>query len=53
MVLILVSYLYRQVIEGTDTLKLIEEQETYNERPIKECKIMNCGIVDVNGLYKT
>jgi len=44
---------FGEVIEGTDTLQLLERQETYNERPLKECKIINCGVLDVNGLYKT
>lgn len=44
-------YFHREVIEGTETLKLLEEQDTYNERPLKECRIKNCGIVDVNALY--
>lgn len=34
---------FGQVIEGTDTLKAIEEQDTMNERPMKEIKITACG----------
>lgn len=43
---------FGQVIEGEETLKKLEEQETYNERPVKECRLVNCGVVDVDALYK-
>ena len=35
----------RQVIEGTQTLKKMEEQETMNERPTKDVKITDCGVL--------
>ena len=41
----------RQVIEGMDVLKILEEQETYNERPKKKCLIADCGIFDVEKLW--
>jgi hypothetical protein len=34
------------VIEGTQTLKKMEEQETMNERPRKDIKITGCGALD-------
>lgn len=43
--------IYRQVIEGMAVLKILEEQETYNERPKKACVIANCGIFDVEKLF--
>ena len=41
----------RQVIEGMDVLKILEEQETYNERPKKKCLIADCGIFNVEKLW--
>ncbi|KAK3098704.1 hypothetical protein FSP39_022239 [Pinctada imbricata] len=35
---------FGQVIEGTETLKKMEEQETMNERPTKDIKITGCGL---------
>lgn len=35
----------RQVIEGTQTLKKMEEQDTMNERPTKDIKITDCGVL--------
>ncbi|XP_070567551.1 probable inactive peptidyl-prolyl cis-trans isomerase-like 6 [Ptychodera flava] len=35
---------FGQVVEGTEVLKKLEEQETYNERPKKDCKVTDCGI---------
>jgi|SRR6218665_879099 len=35
--------LYRQVIEGTSTLKEIEQLETMNERPLTTAVIASCG----------
>ncbi|ESO85751.1 hypothetical protein LOTGIDRAFT_195649 [Lottia gigantea] len=35
---------FGQIIEGTETLKKIEEQETMNERPVKDVKITDCGV---------
>ncbi|XP_072019302.1 probable inactive peptidyl-prolyl cis-trans isomerase-like 6 [Amphiura filiformis] len=35
---------FGKVIEGTQLLKTLEGQETYNERPKKDCKIAACGI---------
>ncbi|XP_062596471.1 uncharacterized protein LOC134257913 [Saccostrea cucullata] len=36
---------FGQVIEGTQTLKKMEEQETMNERPRKDIKITDCGVL--------
>jgi len=37
---------FGQVIEGLDILDALEEQETYNERPLQECRIKTCGQVE-------
>lgn len=42
---------FSQVIEGMKTLKILEDQETYNERPKKMCLIADCGIFDVAKLW--
>lgn len=42
---------FGEVIEGMDVLKLLEEQETYNERPKKECLVVDCGIFDIEKLW--
>ena len=39
---------FRQVIEGTKVLRQLEEQNTYNERPIKACKIEDCGLFNLD-----
>ncbi|CAH1799867.1 unnamed protein product [Owenia fusiformis] len=36
---------FGQIIEGTETLKRIEEQETVNERPTTDVKISGCGVL--------
>ncbi|XP_013421904.1 peptidyl-prolyl cis-trans isomerase-like 6 [Lingula anatina] len=36
---------FGQVIEGTETLKKMEAEETMNERPMKEIKIAHCNEV--------
>jgi len=36
---------FGKVIEGTEVLKKMEEQETMNERPIKDIKIIKCGVI--------
>lgn len=36
----------RQVVEGTETLKKMEAVQTFNERPMKDIKITDCGAVD-------
>lgn len=33
------------MIEGTQTLKKMEEQDTMNERPTKDIKITDCGVL--------
>ncbi|XP_065057300.1 peptidyl-prolyl cis-trans isomerase slr1251-like [Rhopilema esculentum] len=43
---------FGKVIEGTETLNELEKQETYNERPVKECRISDCGVLDVHSLYQ-
>lgn len=42
---------FGQVIEGINALKILEDQETYNERPKKTCLIADCGIFDVEKLW--
>ncbi|XP_035179090.1 probable inactive peptidyl-prolyl cis-trans isomerase-like 6 isoform X1 [Oxyura jamaicensis] len=34
---------FGQVIEGTEVLQRLEAVPTYNERPIVDCKILDCG----------
>ena len=41
-----VYYIFRQVIEGTDTLKAIESADTMNERPMKDIKVTDCGTLE-------
>jgi len=36
---------FGKVIEGTEVLKKMEEQDTMNERPTKDIKIIKCGII--------
>lgn len=36
----------RQVIEGTQTLKKMEEQDTMNERPTKVIKVTDIKVTD-------
>ncbi|KXJ26099.1 probable inactive peptidyl-prolyl cis-trans isomerase-like 6 [Exaiptasia diaphana] len=43
---------FGQVIEGLNVLDILENQETFNERPKKSCSIIDCGILDVNQLWK-
>jgi len=38
---------FGQVVEGMDTLTKMESIETYNERPVTECTIGDCGVVDI------
>uniref|UniRef100_A0A8C6UJS4 Peptidyl-prolyl cis-trans isomerase n=1 Tax=Neogobius melanostomus TaxID=47308 RepID=A0A8C6UJS4_9GOBI len=38
---------FGQLIEGVDVLKTIEEAPTSNERPKYDCKIINCGILNI------
>lgn len=42
---------HSQVIEGMSVLKILEEQETNNERPKKACVVADCGLFDVEKLY--
>ncbi|XP_071819834.1 peptidyl-prolyl cis-trans isomerase slr1251-like [Apostichopus japonicus] len=35
---------FGRVVEGTNVLKVLESQVTYNERPKTDCKIVDCGI---------
>ncbi|XP_060562468.1 probable inactive peptidyl-prolyl cis-trans isomerase-like 6 [Ruditapes philippinarum] len=35
---------FGQIIEGTETLKKMEEVETMNERPNADIKVTNCGV---------
>ncbi|XP_070191349.1 probable inactive peptidyl-prolyl cis-trans isomerase-like 6 [Littorina saxatilis] len=36
---------FGQVIEGTDTLRKMEMQDTMNERPVADIKIRECGVL--------
>ncbi|KAH1172792.1 probable inactive peptidyl-prolyl cis-trans isomerase-like 6 isoform X1 [Mauremys reevesii] len=36
---------FGQLIEGTEVLQKLEDVSTYNERPVVECKIINCGVL--------
>merc|ERR1711936_1348679 len=36
---------FGKVIEGTEVLKKMEEQDTMNERPNNEIKIIKCGVI--------
>nr|XP_014429179.1 peptidyl-prolyl cis-trans isomerase-like 6 isoform X3 [Pelodiscus sinensis] len=36
---------FGQLIEGTEVLQKLEDVSTYNERPVVECKIINCGVI--------
>lgn len=38
---------FGEVIEGMDILDKMEAIDTYNERPVSECTIADCGLVDV------
>ncbi|XP_068698073.1 probable inactive peptidyl-prolyl cis-trans isomerase-like 6 [Montipora foliosa] len=44
---------FGQVIEGAKVLALLEEQETFNERPKSLCVIVDCGLFDVESLWNT
>lgn len=33
----------RQLYEGVDVLQKLEDEPTYNQRPIRDCKIVACG----------
>ncbi|XP_020656994.1 putative inactive peptidyl-prolyl cis-trans isomerase-like 6 [Pogona vitticeps] len=35
---------FGQLLEGSEVLQELEAMETFNERPILECKIINCGV---------
>ena len=43
----------RQVIEGARVLDILEEQETFNERPKSLCVIVDCGVFNVEALWDT
>ncbi|XP_028903513.2 probable inactive peptidyl-prolyl cis-trans isomerase-like 6 isoform X4 [Ornithorhynchus anatinus] len=36
---------FGQLIEGTEVLQKLEEVATCNERPVVDCKIMDCGVL--------
>ncbi|XP_061900470.1 probable inactive peptidyl-prolyl cis-trans isomerase-like 6 [Entelurus aequoreus] len=38
---------FGQVVEGVDVLKRIEEIPTVNQRPKHECRVVNCGVLEV------
>jgi len=42
---------FGEVVEGLDVLSALEEQETYNERPLQECKIRDCGVLDIENMF--
>ncbi|KAJ7341825.1 hypothetical protein JRQ81_007138 [Phrynocephalus forsythii] len=35
---------FGQLLEGSQVLQELEAAETFNERPVLECKIINCGV---------
>ncbi|XP_062825077.1 probable inactive peptidyl-prolyl cis-trans isomerase-like 6 isoform X2 [Anolis carolinensis] len=37
---------FGQVLEGSHVLRELEAIETFNERPVVECKIINCGVFE-------
>uniref|UniRef100_A0ACB8GD33 Problable inactive peptidyl-prolyl cis-trans isomerase-like 6 n=2 Tax=Sphaerodactylus townsendi TaxID=933632 RepID=A0ACB8GD33_9SAUR len=37
---------FGQLIEGSEVLQQLEATETFNERPVVECKIIDCGIFE-------
>ncbi|XP_033119408.1 probable inactive peptidyl-prolyl cis-trans isomerase-like 6 [Anneissia japonica] len=39
---------FGKLVEGTHLLATLENQETYNERPKKECKITDCGVLELD-----
>lgn len=43
---IFLSLSFRQLVEGTEVLRRLEEVPTYNERPKQDCKIVSCGLFD-------
>lgn len=49
----LITLVFRQVIEGARVLDELEKQETFNERPKSACVILDCGLFDVEGLWDT
>jgi len=42
---------FGEIIEGLEILCKIESVETYNERPLAECLITDCGLVDVEKMF--
>ena len=40
----------RELIEGVEVLNQIEAVSTYNERPLSECLIVDCGILNITKL---
>ena len=44
--LTLSAFPFRQLYRGADVLDELEKQETYNQRPVNECKIASCGLYD-------
>ena len=40
----------RELIEGVEVLEQIEAVSTYNERPLSECLIVDCGVFDITKL---
>lgn len=39
----------RQLVEGINVLRRVEEIATFNERPVLECKVAECGVLDFQG----
>jgi len=42
---------FGQVIEGLSLLDRLEVVETFNERPVTNCTIVECGVLDVDNLF--
>lgn len=39
----------RQMVEGINVLRRVEEIATFNERPVFECKVAECGLLECKG----
>lgn len=39
----------RQLVEGIDVLRIVEEIATFNERPTFECRVAGCGALEFKG----
>lgn len=42
---------FGQIVEGLDVLDKLEAVDTYNERPLQECVIKECGIFHIDAFF--